>query len=172
MHIIKRTFVLVTFLSPYILHLPSSVDVCALILISTCAWIQEATLESNQVKLSMKEKELPSLWFLEIYMKNILCWYAFLKYENLYILSPVIYKYNHASSFKYTAVCCRVGHSMERRIISGRGHYSSNALKCRSAIKPSKVTHPSFQMLPALCKLKPLSSLLPYLNYSHYLCIF
>lgn len=34
-------------------------------------------------------------------------------------------------------------HSVERRVIWSRGHSRSNALECRSAIKPSKVTHPS-----------------------------
>lgn len=46
----RRTFVLVAFLFPYVLHLPCSPDVSASILISSCTWIQEAALESNQVK--------------------------------------------------------------------------------------------------------------------------
>ena len=51
----KKPFVLVTFLSPYVLHLSSSLDLHALRLNSTCTWFQETALKSNQVSVKGKK---------------------------------------------------------------------------------------------------------------------
>lgn len=44
----KTTSVLILFLFPYGLHLPSSLDLCAFRLINTCTWIQEAPLSETK----------------------------------------------------------------------------------------------------------------------------
>lgn len=59
-------------------------------------------------------------------------------------------------------MCCGVGHCMERRLIIGKGHHISNALKCRVSSNHQKLRIPQFQVFPTLCKLEPPSSRLPY----------
>lgn len=103
----KRTFVLGTFLFPYVLCLPSSLDLSALILISTCTWIQEAALESNSRSLKGKKYQVPRFLGNKYGQYTLLMFWltgAFLKYENLCELSSGVHKCNHTGSFiLYTA---------------------------------------------------------------------
>ena len=99
----KQPFVLVTFLSPYVLHLSSSLDLHALRLISTCTWFQEAALESNQVSVKGKKQYQVPRFLGNKYEQYTLLIFSlicvFLKYENLCVVSFGIYKSNHTASF-------------------------------------------------------------------------
>lgn len=59
-------------------------------------------------------------------------------------------------------MCYGAGHSMERMIILDKGNI----------VQMQKSLVLQFQGLPTLCKLKPPSPMLPYLNYGNHLCIF
>lgn len=109
-HVYHHKELLVTFLFPYVSHLPSSLDLCSFVLISTCTWIQKTALKSNQVKLSVKEKKYQVPRFLangdeQYTLLMFLFTSVFLKYENLvYVLSV----YANISTWvfsDYAAVC-------------------------------------------------------------------